>query len=151
MASVRLSPLYRAVAALTSAVSLAECVCATFEDELHWSRPRAATLVSVLLVGLGMLSCLGFNLLGRVKPLGMDILSFFDFLTNSVMMPVAAAATCLLILKVVGLDRLEDEITASSAFKRRGVFRFVIRYLALALLAVILVSSILDAFGLIHI
>ena len=139
------------MAALTSSVSLAESVCSTFEDELGLSRRKSAALLSALLVALGTLSCLGFNLLGRVKPLGMDILSFFDFLTNSVMMPVAAAATCLLVLKVVGLDRLEDEITASSAFKRRGVFRFVIRYLALALLAVILVSSILDAFGLIHI
>ena len=139
------------MAALTSAVSLAECVCATFEDELHWSRPRAATLVSVLLVGLGMLSCLGFNALSGVTPLGMDILSSFDFLTNSVMMPVAAAAICLVALKVIGLDKLEAEITRSSAFRRRGVFRFVIRYLAIILLAVILVSSICDAFGLIHI
>ena len=139
------------MAALTSSVSLAESVCSTFEDELGWSRPKAAALLSVLMVGLGTLSCLGFNVMGNVKPLGMDILSFFDFLTNSVMMPIAAAATCLLILRVVGLKELETEITRSSAFRRRGVFRFVIRYLALILLAVILLSSILDAFGLIRI
>ena len=139
------------MAALTSSVSLAESVCSTFEDELGWSRKKAATLVLALLVGLGTLSCLGFNLLSHITPIGMDILSFFDFLTNSVMMPLAAAAICLLVLKVIGLDRVEAEITASSAFRRRRVYRFVIRYLALTLLAVILVSSICDAFGLIHI
>jgi len=83
--------------------------------------------------------------------MGMDILSFFDFLTNSVMMPVAAVATILLVLRVIGLDGMEREISRSSAFKRRGVYRFVVKYLAIALLAVILVSSVCDAFGLIHI
>ena len=139
------------MAALTSSVSLAESACATFEDELKWSRPKAAALVSVILVALGSLSCLGFNALSHIAPLGMDILSFFDFMTNSVMMPIAAAAICLLVLKVIGLDNMEAEISSSSKFTRRGVYRFVIRYLAIALLAVILISSILDAFGLISI
>ena len=139
------------MAALTSSVSLAESACATFEDELGWSRPRSAALVSVILAGLGTLSCLGFNLFSGVAPLGMDLLSFFDFLTNSVMMPIAAAAICLLVLRVTGIDRVEAEITRSSRFRRRGVYRFVIRYMALLLLAVILISSICDAFGLIHI
>ena len=139
------------LAALTSSVSLAESACATFEDELGWSRKGAAALMSVILVGLGTLSCLGFNLLSGVTPLGMDLLSFFDFLTNSVMMPVAAVATCLLILFVVGLNNMEREIAAASPFRRRMIYRVVIRYCALVLLAVILISSLADAFGLIHI
>jgi len=139
------------MAALTSSVSLAESACATFEDELNWSRPKAAVLVSVILALLGSLSCFGFNLLSHIAPLGMDILSFFDFMTNSVMMPISAAAICLLVLRVTGIERIEAEVTRSSAFKRRGIYRFVLRYLALALLAVILVSSICDALGLIHI
>ena len=139
------------LAALTSSVSLAESACSTFEDELHWSRPKAAGLVSAIMIVLGTLSCLGFNLLSGVAPLGMDLLSFFDFLTNSVMMPIAAAATCLLILRVVGLDRMEEEISRTSSFKRKGIYRFVIKYLSIILLAAILISSIGDALGLIHI
>ena len=139
------------MAALTSSVSLAETACSTFEDELGWSRPKAAALVSVILVALGTLSCLGFNALSHIAPMGMDILSFFDFLTNSVMMPVAAVATIVLVLKVIGLDNMENEIMRSSAFRRRDVYRFVVKYLALIMLAVILVSSVCDAFGLIHI
>ena len=139
------------MAALTSSVSLAETACSTFEDELGWSRPKAAALMSAILVALGTLSCLGFNVLSGVAPLGMDILSFFDFLTNSLMMPVAAVATILLVLRVIGLERLEGEIEYSSAFGRRRVYRFVVKYLAITLLAVILVSSICDALGLIQI
>jgi NSS family neurotransmitter:Na+ symporter len=139
------------MAALTSSVSLAETACATFEDELGWSRPKAAALVSVILAALGSLSCLGFNALSHIAPLGMDILSFFDFLTNSVMMPIAAVAIIALVLRVIGLDNMEHEIMRSSAFHRRGVYRFVVKYLAIIMLAVILISSVCDAFGLIHI
>jgi NSS family neurotransmitter:Na+ symporter len=139
------------MAALTSSVSLAESVCSTFQDELHWSRNKSAVLVSVLMAALGSLSCLGFNALSHIAPMGMDILSFFDFLTNSVMMPIAAVATIALILRVIGMENLEREIMRSSAFRRRGVYRFVVKYLALVMLAVILVSSVCDAFGLIHI
>ena len=139
------------LAALTSSVSLAESACSTFEDELGWSRSRAAALVSVILILLGTLSCLGFNVLSGVTPLGMDILSFFDFMTNSVLMPVAATATNVLVLRVIGLKEMEDEISRSSPFHRRVVYRVVVKYLALVMLAVILVSSVCDAFGLIHI
>ena len=139
------------MAALTSSVSLAESACSTFQDELHWSRPKSAALVTGIMVVLGTLSCLGFNILSGVTPLGMDFLSFFDFLTNSVMMPLAAAATCLLVLFVIGLDNMEAEIMRTSAFKRRGIYRFVIKYLSIIMLAAILISSILDALGLIHI
>ena len=139
------------MAALTSSVSLAETACATFEDELNWSRPKAAALVSVILAALGCLSCLGFNALSHIAPMGMDILSFFDFLTNSVMMPVAAVAIIALVLRQIGLENMESEILRSSAFRRRGVYRFVVKYLALAMLAVILISSVCDAFGWIHI
>jgi NSS family neurotransmitter:Na+ symporter len=67
------------------------------------------------------------------------------------MMPVAAVAIIVLVLRVIGLENMESEILRSSAFHRRGVYRFVVKYLALAMLAVILISSVCDAFGLIHI
>ena len=40
----------------------------------------------------------------------MQFLDFFDFLTNSVMMPIAAIATCLLISRVVGVKKVEEEV-----------------------------------------
>ena len=138
-------------AALTSAVSLAESAVSTIEDELGWGRKSACALSVALTVGLGLLSSLGFNVLSGVTPLRMDILSFFDFLTNSVMMPLAAAAICLLVLRCVGIEAVEKEVCSCSAFRRKRLYRVMVRYFALALLAVIFVSSMLDAFGIIHI
>ena len=139
-------------AALTSSISLAESCVSTFEDELHMSRLGSSVLVGVIILGLGTLSSLGFNALSNITILGMDFLDFFDFLSNSVMMLIAAIATCVLILKKVTLDGLAAEVTAcGKPFKRRKVYNFIMKYLAIAFIAVILVSSVLNAFGVIHI
>lgn len=138
-------------AALTSSVALAESVVSTFEDELHLSRRKAAVLTGTIIIVLGLLSALGFNVLSGVTPLGMSFLDFFDFLTNSVMMPIAAIATCVLILKVVGLEKIEEEITSTSKFRRKFIYNFVMKYLSIILLVVILASSVLNALNIIHI
>ena len=80
---------------------------------------------------------------------GMQILDFFDFLTNSIMMPIAALATCFLILKVVGFKRIADEVQISSVFHRRKVYEFFMKYLAPVCILVILLSSIANVLGLI--
>jgi NSS family neurotransmitter:Na+ symporter len=67
------------------------------------------------------------------------------------MMPIAAAATCLLILKVTGIETIEQEVTSSSAFRRKKMYKAVMKYLSLVFLFIILISSVLDALGIIHI
>lgn len=136
-------------AALTSAISLAETSVSTFQDELGWSRKKCTLLVGVIMIGLGSLSALGFSTLDFVTILGMSILDFFDFLTNSVMMPIAALATCILILRVIGVDAIAREVEHSSSFKRKKLYNFFIKYLAPICIGIILVSSILNVFGII--
>ena len=138
-------------AALTSAMALTESCVSTMEDEFRWSRQTSTLVLGVIMAGLGTLSCLGLNVLSSVKILGMDFLDFFDFLTNSLMMPVSAILICLLILKQTGIEAIEEEVMISSAFKRRKLYRFVLKYLAILFLGVILITSIANAFGLIHI
>ena len=138
-------------AALTSAVSLAETSASTFEDELHMSRKQATALVTVIYIGLGTLSSLGFNVLSGVTILGMDFLDFFDFLSNSVMMPIAAIAICILVLRSVTIDGITAEVTLGGApFKRKKIYAFILKYLSIFFLAVILGSSVLNVFGVIH-
>ncbi|MDD6788632.1 MAG: sodium-dependent transporter [Lachnospira sp.] len=140
------------LAALTSAISLMETSINTLEDELHLSRPKCALIMCAIMGTFGVSSSLSYGALSSVKILGMAILDFFDFLTNSVMMPVAALATCVLIWKVVGTDRIDREVEASSkTFRRKKIFHLFIRYLAPVFLILILISSILNALGIISI
>lgn len=135
------------LAALTSAISLAESGVSTFEDQLGWSRHKATLLMGAIMVVFGSASALGFGVLDFVKLLGMSILDFFDFLTNSLMMPLAALATCLLITRVVGLDKIADEVEQSSNFKRKGMYKLFMRYLAPVCIVVILLSSVANVLG----
>lgn len=135
------------LAALTSAISLAESGVSTFEDQLGWSRRKSTLLMGALIILFGLASALGFGALDFIAPFGMSILDFFDFLTNSLMMPVAALATCLLVTRVAGLDKIAQEVEQSSAFKRRGMYNIFMKYLAPVCIVIILLSSIANVLG----
>ena len=135
-------------AAVTSSIALTESAVSTFQDELKWGRKKSTVVVGVIMVVLGTLSSLGYGPLGFVKIIGMQFLDFFDFLTNSVMMPIAAIATCLLVSRVIGVKKIEQEVLAGEAkFRRKKIFNFMIRYLCPIFAAIILVSSVANAFG----
>ena len=135
-------------AAVTSSIALTESAVSTFEDELGWSRQKATGCIGVIMVALGSLSALGYGPLAGVTVFGMQFLDFFDFLTNSVMMPIAAIATCLLVSRVIGVEKIEVEVTADGKpFRRKKIFNFMIRYLCPVLAAIILVSSVANALG----
>ncbi len=135
-------------AAITSSIALTESAVSTFEDELGWGRRQSTILVGVIMLGLGSLSSLGYGPLASVKIIGMQFLDFFDFLTNSVMMPIAAIAICLLVSRVIGLKAIEDEVLlGESKFRRKFVFNFMIKYLCPIFAAIILISSVANAFG----
>ena len=135
-------------AALTSSIALTESAVSTFEDEFKWSRRKATTVIGVITIALGSLSALGYGPLADVTIIGMQFLDFFDFLTNTVMMPIAAIATCLLISKVVGVQRIEEEVMQNGGkFRRKKIFCFMIRYLCPVFAGIILLSSIANAFG----
>lgn len=135
-------------AAVTSSIALTESAVSTFEDELHWSRKKATVFMAVIMILLGTLSCLGYGPLAGVTVIGMQFLDFFDFLTNSVMMPIAAIATCLLVSRVIGVAKIEQEVTdGGHPFRRKVIFQFMIQYLCPIFAAIILISSVANAFG----
>ena len=135
-------------AALTSSIALTESAVSTLQDELGWSRRKSTTIMGVSMVALGSLSSLGYGPLAGVTIIGMQFLDFFDFLTNSVMMPIAAIASCILVSRVAGVDRIAQEVTLNGcSFRRERVFNAMIRVLCPVFAAVILISSIANAFG----
>ena len=135
-------------AALTSSIALTESAVSTFEDEFGWNRKKSTVIIGVIMIVIGSLSALGYGPLVNVKIIGMQFLDFFDFLTNTVMMPIAAIATCLLVSKVVGVQRIEEEVThGEGTFRRKKIFCFMIRYLCPIFAGLILLSSIANAFG----
>lgn len=136
-------------AALTSAISLMECCVSTIRDQVNWSRKKSCMAVLILVLLLGTPCSLGFGVLDFIQPLGMTIFDFFDFMTNSIMMPISAIFTCVLIVKIAGINTVIEEVETTSKFKRKGVYIFCMKYIVIFGLLIILFSSILNALGII--
>lgn len=138
-------------AALTSSISLMETVVSIFCDKLRMGRKTACLSVFILSVILGIPSALGYGVLGGVKILGFSFLDFFDFISNSVLMPIVAFFTCIFIGYIIKPKAVIEEIELSAKFKRKKLFNIVIKYIAPICIVLILISSILDAFGIMKI
>ncbi|MBP3870041.1 MAG: sodium-dependent transporter [Faecalicoccus sp.] len=137
-------------AALTSSIALAECAVSTFTDEWHLSRQKGTILLAVIMVVLGTLSTLGYGPLDMIKILGMQFLDFFDFITNSIMMPISAFFICMYTVYEVTVKRIADEVELNGEpFKRKKIFNFMVRYVAPIFVLVILAASILSVLGII--
>lgn len=134
-------------AALTSSVSLMETVVSIFQDTFHWSRKFTCTLVMLGCLVLALPSSLGYGVLDWIAPLGFSLLDFFDFISNSVLMPIVALFTCLFVGWVVKPKLVVDEVKRSSRFPREKLFVVVVRYIAPVCILLILISSVLDKLG----
>ena len=136
-------------AALTSAISLLETSVSSLSQQFHISRNKAIVIMAFVMLAFGTTSCLGYGVWDFISIFGMAFLDFYDFLTNSIMMPIAALATCILIIKVVGFQKIIDEVKISSPFKREKMYVFFMKYLASFFLIIILLSSVASILGII--
>ena len=135
-------------AALTSSISLMETVVSIVCDKFKMKRIPACLAVLVFSIILGFLSSTGYGLLGNVKLIGMQFLDFFDFISNSVLMPIVALCTCVFVGFVIKPKAIIEEVeTDGVKFKGKKLFSVVIKYIAPIFIVLILISSVLDAFG----
>ena len=131
-------------AALTSAISLMETVVSIVIDKFHVKRAVACIIVFIGMMLLALPSSLGNGVWSHIQILGMDFLTFFDFISNSVIMPIVALLTCIFIGYVVKTQLVVDEVKSSSKFSREKLFVVVIKYIAPIFIVAILVSSVLS-------
>ena len=139
------------LAALTSAISLMETVVSVFMDKFKLGRRTSCLIVLAISLVLGIPSSLGYSAWSGFTVLGMQILDLFDFLSNSILMPIIAFVTAIFVGFFIKPKAVIDEIELSGQFKWKRLFAVVIRYVAPACILAILISSILSAAGLISI
>ena len=138
-------------AALTSSISLMETVVSIVRDKFGFKRSTTCLIVLLFSVVLGIPSSLGFGVLDSVKVLGMSILDMFDFVSNSVLMPIVAFATCIFVGFIIKPQSLIDEVELTGRFKKKKLFTVIIKYVAPIFIVLILISSILDTLGIMKI
>ena len=134
-------------AALTSSISLMETVVSIFCDKLKWNRNFSCIFVFLLCLLLGVPSSLGNGIWADIKIIGMDFLSFFDFISNSVIMPIVALCTCIFIGYFLKPAALIEEVELTGKFKKKKLFTFIIKYVAPICIVLILGFSVLEGLG----
>ena len=138
------------LAALTSSISLMETVVSIVCDKAKIGRKLSCVIVFIGSALVGLLSCFGFSIWSHVKPLGLDdILTFFDTMSNSVLMPIVAILTCVFVGYIIKPQALVDEIESDGVkFKQKKLFNVIVKYVGPVFILLILISSVFDAFGL---
>ena len=135
-------------AAATSAISLFEACVASVCDLLRLDRKAATFFTMAVIMFLSTFSALGYGAWAKVTVFGMAFLDFFDFITNSVLMPVVAAATCVFVGYVLGPRAVIDECEAhGQAFVSKRLYTAMVKYFAPVFVIAILISEICRALG----
>ncbi len=138
-----------AFAALTSSVSIMEACVSAICDRFKLSRNKSSVIILIYGLLAALLPTLGYSVLSNVSILGFDILDFMDFITNSVLMPIAALLTSLFVGWVIGAKVIGDEVRLSSKFSREKLYNVMIKYIAPLCIIAILASSLLSSLGVI--
>ena len=135
-------------AALTSSVYVMEAIVSVLMEHFGISRKAACTGTLIFALAVGIPVSLGNGIWSGIQILGMDLLTFFDYLSNSVLMPLVALFTCILVGWVIGTKTITDEVTRNGEkFGRKRIYEIMIKYIALVFLVIILISYTLAQFG----
>ncbi len=136
------------LAALTSSISLMETIVSVIMEKFNMKRIPACIAVIIFSFLLGTVSVLGFSEWKNIQPFGKsDLLTFFDFLSNNIMMPIVALATCILIGFIAKTKYVEDEVQLNSEFKSKAMYRVMIKYIAPVCMVIIFLSSVFGFAG----
>lgn len=134
-------------AALTSSISLMETNVSIVRDKFGWSRKKSTLIITLYVLILGSIVSLGFGPLSFIKIIGLGLLDFFDFLSNSVLMPIVAILTCVCIGHFIGSKTVEDEVEINGPFKVKKFYRIMLKWIAPICLVLILIFAVSEAMG----
>jgi NSS family neurotransmitter:Na+ symporter len=128
------------LAALTSTISMHEIGTVLLYEELHISRRKGAMIETAVAIVIGVVCCLSQGAVD-ITILGRDFLSFCDYLTSNILLPLGSFLTCILVGWIVPQKVVRDEFTnwGTVSVTLYGVWLFLIRFVSpLAIVAVFL-------------
>lgn len=133
-------------ATLTSCISVLESIVANCMEILHTSRKKTVLVLSGVYLAASAVIALGYSIFYfEVQlPNGStgQLLDIMDYVSNSVMMPLIALLSTILIGWVVGPDYVVEEMEKGGArFTRKKVYRVMIRYIAPVMMLVLFLQS----------
>ena len=116
-------------------------------DHFHMPRKTACIVSGLITLAIGVLVCLGYNLLyfEYTLPNGStaQILDILDYVSNSILMPIVSILTCILVGWVLGPNLVIDEVEKTGCkMGRRTLYIVMIRFIAPLMLFILFLQSI---------
>ncbi len=134
------------IATLTSTISLLEVPVATFMEQFHWKRNKAAIFCSLVIFLLGVPCTLSFGPLKDFHIFGYTVFDLFDKFTASYLMTFGALATTIFLGWFIPKAEVQDELSNNGRIKAKafGLYYFILRYVAPIALTIILISGLVN-------
>lgn len=136
-----------AFAALTSSVSIMETIVASLMEKTGKTRKQISLLVAIAATVGAVIICLGYNIFyfefelpnGSVG----QLLDIADYASNSLLMPLVAIFTSVLIGWVVKPKWVIEELEASGhKFKRKTLYTVIIKFVVPVVMSVLFLQAI---------
>ena len=120
-----------ALAALTSTISMHEIGTSFFQEEMRLPRKKAVWIVSGASGLICILSSMSMGAVEGMTLFGMPLLSFFDFATAKLMMPIGALLTTFYVGWYASLTTVRNEFTNKGTVSEKlfPLFLFTVRYI----------------------
>ncbi len=133
-----------ALAALTSTISLHEVSTAFLHEKFHFTRGRAATLVTAGALIIGIVSSLALGEWSSYTIGGMNFFDALDYLTAKIMLPVGGMFVAIFVGWIIDHQIVKDEATNYGTLRASfyPVYRFVLRFVAPVGIALIFVNEL---------
>lgn len=133
-------------ATLTSCISVLESITANCMEIFHTTRKKTVLVLTIIYLTASAVIALGYSIFYfEVKlPNGSvgQLLDIMDYISNSVMMPLIALLSTILIGWIKTPDYVIDEMESSGdTFHRKKLYRVMIRYVAPVMMFVLFLQS----------
>lgn len=134
-------------AALTSSISILETLVANAIEVFSVERKKACLSISLIAAVVAVVVCLGYSVFYfEVKlPTGSvgQLLDVFDYISNSVLMPVVAISTCVLVGWVLSPNWIINEVEKNGVvFKKKRLYVVMVKFVAPVLLLILFFESL---------
>lgn len=133
-----------ALAALTSTISLHEVVTAFLHEEFHLTRGRAARLVTLGCILIGVLSSLSLGVMQKYTLFGKGFFDLLDFVTAKIMLPLGGMLVCIFVgwylKRAVSYGELTNDGTLKAGFF--AIYIFILKYIAPVAIALIFINEL---------
>lgn len=133
-----------ALAALTSTISLHEVVTAFLHEEFNLTRGRAATLVTLGCITIGVFSSLSLGIMREYTLFDKGIFDLLDFVTAKIMLPLGGLLVSIFVGWYLKRSVSYEELTNGGKLKAVffNLYIFILRFVAPVAISIIFINEL---------